>query len=210
VGAPVSTFRVREGGVTATITGPDRAAWEAIVGKMGGAILAQMQAVAGRVASDAQASWYGPPEGVQRETGLSGQIEVVTTVDRGRAEVRVGVGSTDTRVVKNAKGRSAPVVVYIHRAGRSSLELIEVTREEHFATPKSLRFGFARREKDGRFVHAQRGQHGLPGGKWWVFRHSAGASDGARLYDALLRRPFRLAIKAGLPDMAKAITQAVR
>ena len=206
----MSTFRVRDGGVTATITGPDRAALEAIVGRMGGALLARMQAMADRVATDAEGAWYGPPEGVRRETGLSGQIEVVTTVDRGRAEVRVGVGSTDTRVVKNAKGRSAPVVVYIHRAGRNALELVEVTREEHFAAPKSLQFGFARREKDGRFVHAKRGQHGLPGGKWWVFRHSSGASDGARLYDALLRRPFRLAIKAGLSDMAKALTQAAR
>ena len=216
----MSVTRIKQGGVTATITGPDAAAWGSIVEKMGGALAGKLQALAQGVASAAESAWYGP-EGVTRETGLSGNIEVFTTIDRDKGEIRIGVGSTDTRTAKvtgqrggdtrgQAGGRTVPIVAFIHRAGRTATILKAVSREEHFAAPKSLRFGFARREQNGRFVHAKRGEKGLPGGQWWIYEGSPNASDGAKLYEALIRKPFRIKIKASIPDMAAAMARAGR
>src|SRR3990167_2623278 len=67
----------------------------------------------------ARAAWCGPA-GVRRVTGLSGDIRVVTTIDAGRGELRVSVGSTDPRM---AGGR--PVPTYVHRPTRLSPILVE-------------------------------------------------------------------------------------
>jgi hypothetical protein len=104
--------RYRDGGATVTLTG-DLEAWaeRAIRGAAGDAVdvvRAELQTVA----NAAEAKWYGP-QGVRRQTGRSGDMDVVTTIDAGRGIIRVSVGSTDTRTVGK---RGAPLAAFVHRA----------------------------------------------------------------------------------------------
>lgn len=73
-----------------------------------------LEAAAEEVAAEARGKWYTM---VDKETGRSGDIQVVTTFDTGRGEVRVSVGSTDTR-----KAGSKPLPVYVHKPGWLSVK----------------------------------------------------------------------------------------
>jgi hypothetical protein len=105
----VST-RYTDGGATITLTG-DLEAWaeKAMRAALGGAldvIRAEMQ----KVADEAEAKWYGA-DGVKRRTGLSGRMDVITTLDIGRGRVTVSLGSTDPR--RAGKGK---VAQFVHRS----------------------------------------------------------------------------------------------
>ena len=116
--------------------------------------------------------------GVTKRTGLSGDIQVATTVDPGRGVVRVSVGSTDTR---KAGKTSKPVVVYVHRPGRLSMIERKATHED-FAS--------------GKAKHSPKGQN-LPG--YGVVRElNPKASDGKYLLAELVRKPGARVVKTAI------------
>lgn len=134
------TVRVRSGGVTATITGIESATIRAMIGRAMGGALKVMEDRAEELAADARREWYGP-NGVNRETGKSGDIQVVTTADLDRGEVRVSIGSTDDRKVIAQRQRKRtgdsvpvgkPVPVYVHQPWKTSLHPKAVDRVEWF------------------------------------------------------------------------------
>lgn len=93
------------------------------------AAVAVLETHAEELAATARREWYGP-EGVDRETGKSGDIQVVTTVDAARGTVRVSIGSTDDR--KGGK-TNKPLVAFVHRPWGSSLRAKAVERGEWYA-----------------------------------------------------------------------------
>lgn len=95
-----------------------------------------LETEAEKIAENARKSWYTL---VDRETGKSGQIDVVTTFDTARGRVTVGVGSLDDRTdPKSGK----PTVVFIRSPGRNSTIKESVTREEYYQTPELLRANY--------------------------------------------------------------------
>lgn len=169
--------RYTEGGITVTLDGALKARVDEIVATVGGETVRQMQLEAQMVADKARADWYGP-EGVTRQTGLSGDIVVTTTVSP--SEVRVGVGSSDTR---RAGGRF--VAMFVRRPGRLALTPKQVTRGEWWAWKKA-----------GKPV----GKGGTPdGADWTILEASDAASDGANLMTLFVRRPMTARMRK-LPD----------
>lgn len=73
-------------------------------------VIRVLEQAAEGVAQKARAEWYGP-NGVKRRTGQSGNVQVITTFDRSRGEVRVSIGSVDTRKVDGK-----PLAALVHRA----------------------------------------------------------------------------------------------
>lgn len=149
------TVRVRSGGVTATLTGIDASTVRAIMGRAMGGALRVMESRAEELAAEARREWYGP-NGVNRETGKSGDIQVVTTADLDRGEVRVGIGSTDDRTVQSYKsgnraransaqaarrrtegGWALPVAVFVHQPSPNKLGAKAVDRDEWFRWRRS-------------------------------------------------------------------------
>ena len=149
-----------------------------------------MRAAADEVAAAARAAWYGPM-GVRRETGLSGDIRVVTTIDAGRGELRVSVGSTDPRM---AGGR--PVPTYVHRPTRLSTILVETTPREYFAAPESMR---------GPWKPGPTGKR-IP----QLFSPNPRASDGKKLLQVLVRAPLKARVGKLGPTVGAAIGRRVR
>jgi hypothetical protein len=167
-------LRVREGGVTVTIDdGLDRFV-RGLISRTETSLVRAMREELREVAAEARAAWYGP-RGVTRQTGASGDIVVVETVDIDREELRFSVGSTDDRT-----SRGKPVPVYVHRPGRLSTVLRECTVAEYFAAPKSMRGPW------------------LPGNprKPQLFRPNPKASDGKPILAEFVKRPTKAAVKA--------------
>jgi len=129
-----ATTRYRSGDVTVTLEGDLSAQLRALVASAMPGALAALEREGEKVAQAARAEWYGP-RGVKRETGRGGDIEVVTTIDTGRAEVRVSVGSADTR----EDGRGKPIPLVQHSPSALSTEWVSVTPEEYWRTAKPLR-----------------------------------------------------------------------
>jgi hypothetical protein len=173
----VSTVRYTEGGVTVTLS-DDLAQWvDRVVTQAGGAVLAEMRREAEAVAAKARADWYGP-NGVTRRTGMSGDIQVYTTVSP--TEVRVGLGSTDSRTANNRF-----VAMYVHRPGRLSLTPKMVTRGEWWEWKKA-----------GKPVGKGGSPHGVD---WTIYEANDAASDGANLMSEFVRKPMTLRMRT-LPD----------
>lgn len=122
----------------------------------------------------AAAEWY---QRVDRDTGKSGAIAVVATIDATRGEVRVSVGSTDPRRAGNK-----PIVAFIRAPGRTSLVLKKVDHKTYWATPAPLR-------------------HEYP----FVKVHNPKSANGEYLLQALIRTPMRGRIKGIGAELAKAI-----
>ncbi len=174
----MSAIRYTEGGVTVALTGDLAARVDAVATQVGGEALRVMRAEAQTVADRARAEWYGA-NGVNRQTGLSGDIVVTTTVSPD--EVRVGLGSSDTRT--NGSGKN--VALFVHRPGRLSLAPREVTRGEWWAWKKA-----------GKPV----GKGGSPhGADWTIYEASGEASDGANLMSEFVRKPMTARMRV-LPD----------
>lgn len=205
------TVRVKSGGVTATITGMESATVRAIMGRAMGGALRAMEDRAEALAAEARREWYGP-SGVERETGKSGDIQVVTTADLDRGEVRVSIGSADDR--KAGKG-GKPVAVFVHRASSRTLRARAVTQEDWWAWKRrgapTLPPPFDewwRRKEHGR---------GLARDRWYVLMTGSGedknvatpGSAGYWLLQDLVKKPGRKLAKEMASDVARAIAQAV-
>lgn len=186
------SFVWKEGGASVTLSG-DLDAWatQAMRDATGGAIDILTETLQ-PVASTASASWYGA-QGVQRVTGQSGRIEVVSTVDVAKGVVRVSVGSTDTRV---AGKKNAPVPAFVHRPYAATTELKAVTREQFFAAPKSTRVGVAKKDNDAIKVKK---------GDWMIRVVSSRASDGKTLLPVYVNRPGKEAVQGKLTELGAAM-----
>ena len=182
----------KEGGASVTLSG-DLAAWatQAIRDATGGAVDILTETLQ-PVASTASAGWYGA-QGVQRVTGQSGRIEVVSTIDIAKGVVRVSVGSTDTRV---AGKKNAPVPAFVHRPYAATTELKAVTREQFFAAPKSTRVGVAKKDNDS--IRVKKGD--------WIIRVvTPRASDGKTLLPIYVNRPGKEAVQGKLTELGAAM-----
>lgn len=182
----------KEGGASVTLSG-DLDAWatQAMRDATGGAIDILTETLQ-PVASTASAGWYGA-QGVQRVTGQSGRIEVVSTIDVAKGVVRVSVGSTDTRV---AGKKNAPVPAFVHRPYAATTELKAVTREQFFAAPKSTRVGVAKKDND--LIRVKKGD--------WIIRVvSSRASDGKTLLPIYVNRPGKEAVQGKLTELGAAM-----
>ena len=182
----------KEGGVSVALSG-DLDAWakQAMRDATGGAIDILTETLQ-PVASTASASWYSA-NGVQRVTGQSGRIEVVSTIDVAKGVVRVSVGSTDTRT---AGKKNAPVPAFVHRPYAATTELKAVTREQFFAAPKSTRVGVAKKDNDSIKVKK---------GDWMIRVVSPRASDGKTLLPIYVNRPGKEAVQGKLTELGAAM-----
>ncbi len=180
-------LRVTEGGVTVSLDGALEDFVRRLVDKTQTAAIVQLRAASEEVAAEARAEWYGA-NGVNRITGRSGDIEAVETVDVAKGEIRISVGSTDTR-----KAGGKPVPVYVHRPTRTSTILADVTPPEWYAAPASLR-GPWRPGPAGKKIAT-------------MHRPNPEASDGKQLLPVLVRAPMRKRAKAISAAIAKEVAR---
>jgi len=186
----VSQTVFRDGDVTVTLTSDLEAMVRRLADQAAGGIVSVLEAHADEVVAKARADWYGPG-GVERETGRSGDIVRRTTISE--REVRVGVVSTDTR----AAGKSGKLVpLYVHRPGRLSTEVREITQAEYYE---------AKRTGTGAALvfHAKRSSagKGVEAGKYYRVVASERASDGRYLVPLLLTGPVKAKVKVLLPEL---------
>lgn len=221
----MSTIRVRVGNTSATITGLDAATIRAMVERATGGAVKLLEDALEPVAANARREWYGP-NGVNRETGKSGDIQVVTTVDIAKAEARVSVGSTDMSTVTGLKkdganddrarrvmgGRDMYRVRFIHQPWTNTLRAQAVTQDEWWA--------WSRRglptlppPTDAWWTDKTHGK-GLARGKWYI--KATGHEDRAtvapgtgKLLPDLVTKPAKAALKRVRPQLAAAIAQGV-
>lgn len=184
--------RYTDGNVTVTLDGGLESLVRKALDAAGGETLRLMEQAAQDVADKARAEWYAQGTGVKQQTGKSGDIQVVSTVSD--TEVRVSVGSTDTRIAGKA---GKPLVAVLRRRGRLSLEEKLVGREEYFAW-KSARKPVGRAGKSG------------SSNDWVIYVASDYASDGRNMITELVRKPMSVKVKALTPEMTKAIAAKVR
>jgi hypothetical protein len=155
--------RYKDGDVTVTISGDLERFVVDAARKAGAAALDVMEAEAEDVARMASADWYNH---VQRETGKSGDIQVITTITP--EQVKVSVGSTDDSTVNyvgydkallrintarqalgeptlnkrdlpKMRGKETRRVAFIHEAAATSTILEKVDAETYWATPEIMR-----------------------------------------------------------------------
>jgi len=182
----------REGGASVVLSG-DLEAWatQAIRDATGGAVDILTETLQ-PIATTASAGWYGPGN-VQKVTGQSGRIEVVSTVDVNKGVVRVSVGSTDTRV---AGKKNAPLPSFVHRPYAATTELKAVTRDQFFAAPPSTRVGVAKKDNDA---------IPLKKGDWIIRVVTPRASDGKTLLPIYVNRPGKAAVQGKLTELGAAM-----
>lgn len=177
----MSTLRFRDGDVTVTLGGELEAFARAALDAAGGELVRRLEVEMEAVAAEARASWYGA-EGVERETGKSGDIQVVTTIDGD--EVRVSVGSTDSR---SAGKTGKPLVAFVHRRGPLSLDKVAVAHKDYWATPRSRRLDYP-----------------------FVLVASDKARDGAFLVQEFVRKPAKARLRAITPRLGQLIAARIR
>lgn len=173
------------------------------------AAVAVLEAHAEELAATARREWYGP-EGVDRRTGKGGDIQVVTTVDSARGEVRVSIGSTDDRT---AGKTNKPLVAFQHRPWGSSLRAKAVERGEWFAWQRKgapvLPYPGAAwwRERTGGRINGE----GLKRGLWYI--QTTGAAENKTitakgkgyLLQTLIVKPTKELIVKLLPEISRAL-----
>lgn len=163
--------------------------------------LAEIETAAGEVAQHADAEWYGP-NGVTKDTGLTGDIGVVTTIDNVKGEIRVSVGSRDTR---KAPKTGKPIPVYVHRPAATAMIRKQVTHEEYWAAPKGQRANYHPLP-----ANPKTGFKGdtTPGPFLWV--KSPKASDGKFLLAELVRKPAKAKVKLLAGNLGARIVRGAR
>ena len=182
------TTRYTDGEVTVTLDDGLNRLVRSVLSAAETEIVRVLETGAEEVAQEARASWYSTT-GVTRKTGASGDIQVVTTFDSAKGEVKVSVGSTD----KRQAGKSGTVVpVFVHRPTATSVVDTEVSSREFYATPKPLRFFD---EKTKRF---------------FVQKSNPKASDVKQLLPVLVRAPMQAKVKSLLPELGEAIAAKAR
>jgi hypothetical protein len=189
--------RYQDGGATVTLDSGLEDFVRRAIGAANSETVRILEEGAGRVAVEASANWYASGTGVEKDTGKSGDIQVITTISRD--EVKVSVGSTDTTPV-NGKPRA----VYIHRPNRLSLVKKQVTVEEYWLAPKAQRANYHPLPADSK---TRRPADVGTGPFLWVLNPKA--SDGKYLVTELVRKPMRLAIKTITPEIARAIAKKI-
>lgn len=180
------TIRVTSGKATVTVDGLEELV-AGLLHRTETAAVRELRAAAQGVARDASSAWYGL-QGVDRETGRSGDIVAVESVDVARGEWRVSVGSSDTRRVGKA---SKPLPVYVHRATRTSIVEVDCTPDEWYALPESLRAPW-RQGRGGKIPQRK--------------AHNPRAQDGKKLLPLLVTGPMKARIKAIAERIGKAAT----
>lgn len=127
------------------------------------------------VAAEARRDWYGA-DGVTWRTGRSGDIQSVTVFDAAKDEVRVRVGSTDTRTA----GKSGkPIPAFVHRPTATS-RIRRPAKAADFAS--------------GKAVHSPPGKKVKGAG--YVEESNPKASDGRYLMPELIGKPIKVRLKA--------------
>jgi hypothetical protein len=188
----MSRIDYRDGSATVTLTGDLRAWAERAIADAAGAADSAVTAALETVAADAERQWYGQ-QGVRRVTGLSGQMEVVRTIDVGRGVLRWSVGSMDRR---RAGKSGATVPAFVHRAGGLATTPKAVTRAEYDAAPPSTRRGRARKAWPDSDIKQ---------GDWVILIASPRRGDGAKLLPIFVYAPARAAIQSLVPRLAVAM-----
>lgn len=178
------TFRA--GSVEVTLSGELEDFVRRVVERTETAALRSTRAIATEVAREARRKWYGP-EGVNRVTGKSGDIQVHETIDVTKGTVTVSVGSTD----KRRSGRKL-VPEYVHRPGRTSTVKKRVSHDEYWRTPDSLKANY----------HRQKGDK-TPGP--FIFVSNPGASDGKKLLPLFVKRPVKKQVNKAARDIARGV-----
>lgn len=207
-----SVTRYRDGGVTAIITSNLETELLKRAHAAAGAALSLLQDEAAIVAQSAHAAWYGP-NGVDRETGLSGDNAVVTTI-RPDA-VTVGIGSTDARkaggryrtidgVVTKIAGSERFVAVFVHRARRLSVVRKQVSNAEWWDTDPTMRANYRPRRAGAEH------EADPPGTGPYVYVPNPRASDGKGLMNEFVVFPMRKRFNTLLPRLQVAVGEAVK
>lgn len=180
----MAQLRVSSGIATVTLDGGLDRFVRGLIDRTETAVIRQTREAAVEVARDASAAWYGP-NGVKRRTGRSGQIVVRETVNLTDGTITISVGSADTRTA----GRK-PVPVYVHRPTRTSTIQVQVTPDEWYAAPQSMRAPW----RPG------------PGGKVpYLHRPNPKASDGKHLLGELVKKPMKKRIRRLSREIAKEV-----
>lgn len=204
---PMSTMRYSDGMATVTLDGALEAFVRSALSTVERAALAVMEDHAAELAATARREWYGP-SGVDRETGKSGDIQVVTTVDAARGVVRVSIGSTDTR---KAGKTSKPLAAFVHQPWGSSLRAKAVTREEWFAW-RSKGAPVLPPPDDAWWAGATGGRRhgeGLKKGVWYI--QTTGSAEGKELapngkgylIQTLVRTPAKGMVTKLAPELSR-------
>lgn len=191
----MGAIRITDGSASVTITGDLAEKMRARVLRAEGSTARVVDDALDIVAAEARREWYGV-RGVEERTGISGEIDVVTTIDAAKAEARAAIGSRATALVGGK-----PRAVYIHSRGVFSTTLRAVDPETYWRTPKALQFAF-RRPKGWRDDPGKPAQQ-FPAIK--VGAEGAGTGYGF-LLEKLVKAPTRKAIKALIPKIAAAAT----
>jgi hypothetical protein len=179
----------RNGSVTVSLDGGLERFVRRLLDSTQSELVRQIRRAADDVARAARADWYGP-QGVTRETGRSGDIQVRELVDAARGEIRISVGSTDQRMAG-----IRPLPVYVHRPGPTSTVLRVVSPRKYFAAPTVMRGPW-------RVVGGRRAPQ--------LFVPNPAASDGKFLLQTLVKGPMRARVKAISIAAAKGIGERMR
>jgi hypothetical protein len=195
-GSGGGVLRFQDGPVTTILHGDLKGFVRAAVVAASGAVVDTLEAEVEPVRASGHGAWYGS-NGVTRETGKSGDLQMVTTVSA--TEVRVGILSTDDR--RTEKG--ALLAYVMKRPGRLSLVRKEVTNDEWWATPEAMRANYRPRR-------AGRGNPADPAGSGpFIYEPNPKASDGKNLMNELVRKPVTARFKVLSPKLLAAITARI-
>ena len=205
------TTRYKDGSVTVTLSGELEAFVRRAADAAAGATIKLMESEGQAGAQEAAQRWYSP-EGVTKQTGRSGRIQSITTISP--TEVRVSVGSTDTVLAVDRRGKIAktvakPRAVMVHRPGNLATVAIEITEAEYRKAketggiPASLVF-------HARTSRTQNAGPNVVEGKFYRKTHSPLASDGAYLIQEFVRKPMKTRIKRLTPEIGRAISDRMK
>lgn len=176
------------------------------------AVTAELNSTLEPIATKARVEWYGP-NGVKRVTGASGDIVVVNTIAADMSSVSVSIGSTDTRMVKGADGRSRPRATAIHRPGSlaSVTRRVVISKEEYFRRwrinkeqgPRyKIAEGTVGNKKGGTKTGVYYGLEAVPG--------AANKGDGTYLLPKLVLNPTRAALRAINVRLGRRIAASIK
>lgn len=166
---------IRQGSVTITVS-QDIAAFARRAAELASrGALRVLEEAANEVAVDARQRWY---QLVDKRTGLTGEIDVVTRISSD--EVRVGVGSTDGRRSKLGK----PIPVFVRQPSSSSTKMVNIGPKE-----------WGRRKRAGQIVSDIIG--------WAPVLNPKRAASPAYLLQLLVKQPMRARLKAALPRLRR-------
>lgn len=145
-----------------------------IVNRVSAGLLASLEGIAHGVVTSAEARWYSREEGVMRRTGRTGQFEVRTVLSDDEIRVSIWPKTMDA--------------FYVHRRG--PLALIP-----RFFPAESGRAAWWEAKKMGKATRREVGG----ARRWIVYEPHPHRSDGKYLFQEMVAKPFRAAIKA-LPE----------